>query len=288
MKNLVGIGLDFHDNGRQSLAAFYELVLPKISHASIVGLQSVEEATRFIDLIHGLPTIHHLSNVGPANPSGIQWRNLATQDLISKKINAIWCNEDIGAWNIGPYNIPYFTPPLFEADVSDFVAQNIRELQARCSVPFLAELPSCSYVAGRLTLGEFFCRIVAESQCKLLLDVPHLYSYALFTGARPTDVLNSLPHAAVAHLHMAGGRTLSTEKWCYVDSHDELIMPQVLDLLGEVLAACPNVEAITYEVGPAIRDADVLRELDRLNIYIDNVRFNPSLVRSRVGSAFVR
>jgi uncharacterized protein (UPF0276 family) len=277
MAPLVGIGLDFHDSGRPSLEEFYALIRPKISHASIVALTSLEEARRFASCVGDLPIIHHLSNVAPANPDGVVWENLELQDRISTLLGAAWCNEDIGIWNLGPYNIPYFTPPPFEDDIATIIAANIRALQTKCSIPFLAEIPSCSFVVGRLTLGGFFSRIVANSGCELVLDVPHLYSYALFVGAAPVDILETLPLASVTHLHIAGGRAAKGNPWRYIDNHDDPVIPDVMQLMIDSLDRCPRVAAITYEIGPNISDQEVLSELDRINSILEAKRFRPTL-----------
>src|SRR5258708_5165922 len=146
MSALVGLGLDYHDSGRRSLSEFYKLVRSRINHASVVGLSGPRDADHFLSFVDGLPIIHHLSNVAPANPGGVVWTNLNLQDRLSRQMRAVWCNEDIGVWNLGPYNIPYFTPPPLEEEVADVVAENILRLQEKCSIPFLAEIPSCSFV----------------------------------------------------------------------------------------------------------------------------------------------
>jgi len=277
MDGLLGVGLDYHDSGR-SLDKFYKLIRPHISHASIVGLTSSRDAEQFLSVVGDLPIIHHLSNVAPANPEGVIWENLQLQDALSAQMHAAWCNEDIGVWNLGPYNIPYFTPPIFEEDVADVVAANIVSLQEKCSIPFLAEIPSCSFVVGRLSLGDFFSRVVSKSRCELVLDVPHLYSYAIFASQTPSEVLASLPLEAVTHLHVAGGRVLPERPWRYLDNHDDPVIPEVMDLLGLVLRDCPRIKAVTYEIGPNIRDDEVVSEIARLNRYLNDYQFRPSLV----------
>lgn len=275
MKSLVGIGLDFHDSGRESLASFYKILRDKISHASIVGLTSDDDARHFKECIFGIPTIHHLSNVGPANPQGINWHKFSLQNRLSKLIDAHWCNEDLGAWNFGPYNIPYFTPPLFEEDVAQTIADRIRTLQTKSYVPFLPEIPSCSFVVGRMSMGDFFHAIIEKTNCKFVLDLAHVFSYALFTEKNPTRILRSLPLHAVRHIHIAGGRPSSLNPWAYLDSHDDPILPEVIHLLGEAITECKNAEAVTFEIGAGISDKSVLFELERLNKFLEDVKFEP-------------
>jgi uncharacterized protein (UPF0276 family) len=274
---LIGLGLDYNDSGRDSLSRFYEYFRPRLSHLSIVGLPSLDDARIFRRFAGSLPIIHHLNNVAPADPDGPNWENLELQDEISRELAAAWCNEDIGVWNIGPYYIPYFTPPLFERDVAELIAERILRMQGRLSVPFLAEIPSCSIVAGRLSLGEFFRHIVGRSGCDLVLDLAHVYSYALYRGQSPDAVFASMPLDAVRHVHVAGGLVHPRERWCYLDSHDHPIVPEVMALLRRSVHECSRLEAITYEVGPNITDATISAEIDRLDALLGAESYAPRL-----------
>ena len=282
---LIGLGLDYNDSGRDSLERFYEYFRPRLSHLSIVGLPSLADARIFRRFARDLPIVHHLNNVAPADPDGPNWENLSLQDEISKELGAVWCNEDIGVWNIGPYYIPYFTPPLFELDVAALIAQRIRRMQERLSVPFLAEIPSCSIVAGRLTLGEFFHEIVQRGGCDLVLDLAHVYSYALYTGSPAQSVLESMPLEAVRHVHVAGGTIHPRESWCYLDSHDDPIVPEVMQLLRSSVRRCRRLEAITYEVGTNISDALIGAEIDRLDALLASESYSPRLTPARAAPA---
>src|SRR5262249_32462476 len=159
---LVGFGLDhqYFDKYPGTMRGLCERHRERLSHLSIVGLRDIASAREFSALAGGLPIVHHLSNIAPANPRGPDLARLETQDAISQELGARWCGEDIGIWSLGPHCIPYFAPPLFEADVAEQVGEGIRRVAERCSVPFLAEIPSCSFVVGRLSLGEFFHRLV--------------------------------------------------------------------------------------------------------------------------------
>jgi uncharacterized protein (UPF0276 family) len=266
------------DSGRDSLARFYDKYRARTAHLSIVGIPSLADARVFRSFARDLPVIHHLNNVSPGDPDGPNWDNLASQDAISRELGAVWCNEDIGVWNIGPYYIPYFTPPLLEPEVADLIAQRIAAMRPRLSVPFLAEIPSCSMVAGRLSLGQFFERVVRDGGCDLVLDLAHVYSYALAKGESALRVLESMPLDAVRHIHVAGGFVDPEHSWCYVDSHDHPIVPPVLDLLRRSVRACDRLEAITFEVGPKLAEGVLDSELDRVEGLLDEEGHVPRLL----------
>src|ERR671939_2087736 len=122
-------------------------------------------------------------------------------------------------------------------------------MQRISSVPFLAEVPSCALVVGRLSLGEFFQIVVEKSDCQLLSDVSHIYSYSIARRQSPSSVLRSLPLDRVWELHIAGGHVDQASDRRYIDTHSEPVLNEILDLLIEAATSCPNLQCITYEVG---------------------------------------
>ena len=146
------------------------------------------------------------------------------------------------------------------------------------SVPFLAEVPSCSFTVGRLSLGEFFHRIVRISGCGIVLDVSHVLSYALSTGRRPADVLDSLPLDAVVEVHVAGGRINKSYPFRYIDSHSDPVMDDVLDLLGHAVERCAGLRAVTYEIGMQLTAQMLAHDFERIEVVLAQLGFEPRLI----------
>lgn len=277
---VIGFGLDAkyaarYPSGMEALCRRYN---QRLTHLSVVGLQSQQQALAFKrDCAQGLPVVHHLSNVAPADPDGPNLERMRVLDGVTRALDAVWSCEDIGIWSIGPYAIPYFAPPLFEEDVADIIAEGIRAVQATSSVEFLAEIPSCSFVAGRLSLGEFFERLVARSDCKLLLDVSHVYSYGLVRGLPPLEILESLPLERVLEVHVAGGRVNKNHPHRYIDSHSQPILDEVEELLGEALVRCKNLRCVTYELGVGLSEELIESEVTRLETALGRVAWAPQI-----------
>ena len=132
-------------------------------------------------------------------------------------------------------------------------------MQQRMRIPFHAEIPSCSFVLGECDLGEFFNILINEGGSTLLLDVSHIFSYALATERSATNVLYSMPLESVQEIHVAGGRISKLDARRYIDSHSDPVMPEVLNLLCLSIQLCPNLRAITYEIGSNI-ELDAIAE----------------------------
>lgn len=276
----IGLGLDFQHRNSYSKPLFelYGSLINRLSHISIVGLQTIQETKLFKEMTK-LPILHHFTGVAPAGVEGINLSIVRQQVDISKELDAIWCLEDIGIWNIGPYSIPYFSPPVLCEDVLRVAINGIRELQHEAAIPFLAELPSCSFVAGDMSLEDFFSTLILESGCGMVLDVSHVFSYAIYSNKEPTAVLAQLPMEKVIEIHVAGGSVHPQHKWRYRDTHNEPILNEIMLILSQAIMNCPNLRAITYEIGSGISLDLINNELDRLQKVAEDSGFTPCLTK---------
>lgn len=277
----VGIGLDYQYRDRypRTLAEIGRDWSSRLSHLSVVSMASPRDAAEVRQLAGDLPILHHLSNIAPANPEGANLELLGEQDEMSRILRAQWCGEDIGIWSLGPYSIPYFAPPVLDEASLAHVAKGVREVMARTSVPFLAEIPSFSFVAGDLTLGEFFTRLVADAGCRLVLDLSHVFSYALAMGRDPQEVLATLPLDAVREIHIAGGRPSPTWSFRYIDNHSDPVHEPVMELLRTAVRRCEHLSCVTFEIGVSIQRATMEGELARIEDLLEAEGFEPSWQR---------
>jgi uncharacterized protein (UPF0276 family) len=196
-------------------------------------------------------------------------------DAISKQIGASWCGEDVGIWNVNDFALPYFAPPLFDADIASWMAEQTRLVDNNCSVPFLVETPNCTFVAGELPLGDFFSRIVEQSNCKMVLDASHVYAYALAANKNAKAVLRSLPLDAVWEIHVAGGSLQAGTNHRYIDSHSDPILDPIIEVFAEAVSLCKNLRAVTYEIGLALPADTIAADFERLETVLAG--FMPAL-----------
>lgn len=274
----IGLGLDFQHRASygKPMDELLNYFSDRLSHISIVGLIEDRDVTEFKSLTK-LPILHHFTGVEPAGVDGVQLAAVRRQCEIAQQLQALWCLEDIGIWSIGPYNIPYFAPPVLCNAVLEATIDGVHALQKEVSIPFLAELPSCSFIAGDMSLPEFFTRLVGATGCGIVLDVSHVFSYAIYSDQSPLAVLAALPLASVVEIHVAGGSVHPSHSWRYRDTHTEPVLDGVIAILTQALKACSNLRAVTYEIGLGIGLDLVEEELARLQQMADTANFQPRL-----------
>ena len=160
MQAAIGLGLDYQHRRSYGIGLdqLFSRFAGRLSHVSIVGLLNNSEADEFKQTTD-MPILHHFTGVAPAGVNGTQLRAVRHQSAISSRLDALWCLEDIGIWNIGPYGIPYFAPPVLCRSVLESAISGINVIQQEVDIPFLAELPSCSFVVGDMSLERFFSGI---------------------------------------------------------------------------------------------------------------------------------
>jgi uncharacterized protein (UPF0276 family) len=281
-KPVIGFGLDAqyahrYPMGMEGLCRHYH---DRLSHLSIVSLLQEEQAERFKrDCAFGLPVVHHLPGIAPADPDGPHLDRFSRLDRVSDVLNACWACEDIAIWSIGPYAIPYFTPPIFEAEIADKIAEGIVAMQAMSRTPFIAEVPSCAFVAGRMPLGAFFHRIVEQTGCNILCDVSHVFSYALARQQTPSSVLHSLPLDRVWEIHIAGGHIDEASGQRYVDTHSEPVRDEIIELLIEAAGSCENLQCVTYEVGVGLSQEQLERDMLRIENALRGIGWRPRITQ---------
>ncbi|MGW7522693.1 multinuclear nonheme iron-dependent oxidase [Streptomyces sp. NPDC054783] len=277
----LGFGLDwqYRDRYPQSMAELRTKYDGRLSHLSVVSLPSAGDARVFMDeCARGLPVVHHLPGVAPAAPGGPNLELYTRLEAVSDVLDAVWTCEDIGLWSIGPYPLPYFTPPLFEPELADHVVEGIRTLHRLGRYPFVPEIPSCTLAVGRMSLGDFFHRVTDGADCDLLLDVAHVFSYAVAARRPFAEVLRSLPLERVVEIHVAGGYIDPTFDNRYLDTHSHSVAPAVIDLLQEAVAASPRLRAVTYEIGVGLDAGNLDEDFGRIEELLAQTDWTPAVV----------
>jgi uncharacterized protein (UPF0276 family) len=275
---VIGFGLDAQYATRypEGIDGLCDRYRSHLSHLSIVSLPSVAAARRFrARCAQSLPIIHHLSGVAPADPDGPHMDRLARLDEISAILEPLWACEDVGIWSIGPYSIPYFAPPIFEPDVADLIGRRICAVLEASPYRYSAEVPACPFIVGSMSLGDFFHRLVELSDCKVVLDVSHVYSYAVARREAPFDVLRSLPLDSVCEVHVSGGVLSHNASNRYVDTHSHPVLDDVIDLAVATTEAAPDLQGITYEIGVGLSAADIERDVRLLEEHLARTPWQP-------------
>jgi hypothetical protein len=134
----------------------------------------------------------------------------------------------------------------YDREVLDMMVERVDYVQARIPVPFLLE-NNVYYVdlpEQDMTEPEFLNELSHRTGCGLLLDVHNVVVNSTNHGFDAGEMIHSLDLTRVVELHVAGGSELAG---LYTDSHAGPVAQKVWDLLPEVVAACPNLCAVTFE-----------------------------------------
>lgn len=121
-------------------------------------------------------------------------------------------------------------PIPFTEEAVHHISQRIRQAQDHLERPIAFENSSYYYVPDQqLSESEFIQAVVAESGCRLLLDVNNVYVNAQNHHYDAYQFIQSLPSEAIAYLHIAGHWQKTPN--LIIDTHGEEIIQPVWDLL---------------------------------------------------------
>jgi sugar phosphate isomerase/epimerase len=158
----------------------------------------------------------------------------------------------------GGQTLDYVFPPLYtEEFLSRFVA-NAAVLRAALSAPLVMEnIPGFFALDyAQMTEAEFLCRFFDATACGLLLDLPHIWLAAHYSGCGAREYLAGFPLDRVIELHVAG---VEQDR----DLEGPWIAPtppprQILELALWVAERAPGLRAVTFDAFAPSLTADVL------------------------------
>ena len=147
-------------------------------------------------------------------------------DEVATQLNILgspWLNVECATKQMGGYSFGTYLPPLYTVPSARLVADNIVLVQERldrslrredaCGPLFLLEMPPLTYfMAGTISVPEYFRLITQWTACGLVLDIGHLWTLYRYTGARRQSTLehfleqflDEFPMERVIEIHIAG------------------------------------------------------------------------------------
>jgi len=128
------------------------------------------------------------------------------------------------------YNVHDLLPVPYTQECLDWTADKLDQVQNFLGRQILIENPS-SYIEFKksdMTEWEFIAELIRKTGCGLLLDINNVYVSSVNHGFDAKTYLNSLPHAAVGQIHLAG-HSVGTNG-ILIDTHDAPVCDQVWDL----------------------------------------------------------
>lgn len=127
-------------------------------------------------------------------------------DALLRRFEPLWFSEHL-AWS--SHAGRWFNdllPLAYDRRTLDRVCDHVDQVQERLQRKLLLENPSTYLVHTGSTLDEaaFLTEVVRRTGCGLLLDVSNAYVSSVNHGCAPWALIEALPAAAVAEIHLAG------------------------------------------------------------------------------------
>ena len=279
----VGLSVDVYSPDVLSLLTYLRRrqVLPaylEVFRAASTALAAVRRQT-------DIPLTYHGEGLWVTQP-GAQRDTLFQQEARAvaaqlEILQSAWSNHECATKHIAGYSFGTYLPPLYTPGSAAVVAANIRTVQAifdrECrlsggSAPlFLLEMPPLTYfVAGTVSIPEFFRQVTEQASCGLVLDVGHLWTVYRYSTAWQTVSLTTFldrflaefPLERVVEIHVAGlsvhesmagspeGSRAEHSQGLplWTDAHAAPIPSVLFDMLDQIL----NVPRLTHLKGLAL------------------------------------
>lgn len=212
-------------------------------HASLRPelLDEIEAVTPHVGLVvHG---------VGLSIGSYDSWNEpyLHLLDTFFSRFTPRWHSEHLGYTTVCGENLnTMLALPRSEA-MLDLVSERILRLQDRYKAPFLIEhiihlLPDAP---ADYSPAQFLNALTARTGCGLILDAYNLECDQHNFGFDVSGFLDELNLDSVREMHLAGG---FQHEGFQLDIHSQPTAESTLVLALDILARCPNLDVVTYEL----------------------------------------
>ncbi|HKY70855.1 MAG TPA: DUF692 family protein [Nitrospira sp.] len=146
-------------------------------------------------------------------------------DEVATQLNILgspWLNHECATKQMGGYSFGTYLPPLYTVQSARLVASNLALVQERLDRScrrqdvfgplFLLEMPPLTYfMAGTISVPEYFRLISERTPCGFVLDIGHLWTLYRYSTARRQSLehfleqfLDEFPMERVIEIHIAG------------------------------------------------------------------------------------
>lgn len=276
----LGLSVDVYSPDLRDLAGRFEGLARRpayleIFRAATTALQAVRQ------YLAGIPLAYHGEGLWITQP------DFSATPFFENELNEVasdltilaspWLNHECATKQMAGYSFGTYLPPLYTPASADLVADNITLVQERLdkSRPpeaaygplFILEMAPLTYfMAGTISVAEYFRRVTERTPCGLVLDIGHLWTVYRYTAARRQSsleqfveqFLNEFPMERVTEIHIAGlssheagSHAVLQDRYPeWIDAHAAPIQPVSWRMLEQVLVhpRLRNLRGVALEV----------------------------------------
>lgn len=161
-------------------------------------------------------------------------------------VGAPLVSEHVSFVRAGGRDAGHLLPLPRTREALDVLTANVRRTQSELDVPLALEPIAAlfDWPEDELTEPDFLTELLERTGALLLLDVANVYANAVNRGQDARAVIDRMPLARVAYLHMAGG---SERGGLYHDTHTDPVPEPVMSLLEYTVSRMPTPPAVMLE-----------------------------------------
>ncbi len=181
------------------------------------------------------PALPHAVSLSLAGAEPLRTDRVRHLARVAAAVDAPLVSDHIAFTRAGGWEAGHILPPPRTAESLDVLVHNVRCAQELLPVPLALEHVAAlvEWPAAEFGEAELLTRLVERTGCLLIIDVANLYANAHNLGTDPMAFLDTVPLEQVAYVHVGGG---VWRDGTYHDTHAHPVLPEVLELLGELRA----------------------------------------------------
>ena len=239
-------------------AALLEQIVPYVDYLEIppdsIARTDAGGASLRPEILNQLDAVSHdvsliVHGIGLSIGSADRWNEpyLHLLDEFFTRFTPRWHSEHLGFTTVNGQNLGTMLALPRTDEMLDLVCERIRRIQERYPAPFLIEhiihlLPDAP---AEYSPAAFLNRITHRTGCGLILDAYNLECDQHNFGLDLDQFLDELDLAPVKEIHLAGGFNYEGFQ---LDIHSQPTADSTLALGLDIIARCPNLEVVTYEL----------------------------------------
>ena len=193
-------------------------------------------AERYAVVMHGVSM-----SIGSTDPLDFDY--LARLKRLANEIGARWVSDHLCWTGVMGRNTHDLLPVPLNEETLRHIVKRVRAVQDYLERPLVLENPSSylTFACDTFCEWEFLSALAEEADCGILLDVNNVYVSSVNHGFDPVEYVESLPHARVVQIHLAGHTHCGTH---IVDTHDGPVIEPVWELYRLACRAIGSISTL--------------------------------------------